>query len=318
MLKARSLILIITGAVLTGMLCSVALAEDMDELNSAAESTAAAYDAAVAERDRIAGQVEELEGRIAEKEAEIPVLQQRASEAIVGLYKIGSDRDALIEMFLDSNSLEEILYNWNSYEALISHYNTCMKQNADARVSLEADRIKLDQDRAAAQVAVDEAESAMEAAEAARTAAQAQAAARASSAADAARAAEINWNMTKEEFVAEWGSRIDAYLSGTPLSGYGTTFADAAWSTGADPRFSVSISRIESGCGAACFASYNPFGWLSRSFSSWEEAIYAHASYICGSIYNTNGYLTRSFASTYCPPTADSWYNKVSNEMAKI
>ena len=91
-----------------------------------------------------------------------------------------------------------------------------------------------------------------------------------------------------------------------------------AWENSNDPRFQVAISVIESGAGRACFASYNPFGWMSRSFSSWEEAIYAHAAYISGPIYKTNGYLTRSFASTYCPPNAENWYNNVSNEMAKI
>ena len=40
--------------------------------------------------------------------------------------------------------------------------------------------------------------------------------------------AEVDWNVSKAEFVGEWTLRIDAYLAGSPLSGYGATFAEAA------------------------------------------------------------------------------------------
>ena len=40
---------------------------------------------------------------------------------------------------------------------------------------------------------------------------------------------EVDWNVSKAEFVGEWTLRIDAYLAGSPLSGYGATFAETAW-----------------------------------------------------------------------------------------
>ena len=296
----------------------VAQAATMEELSAAAEETSAAYDAAVAERDRIQGEIDVLQEQITAKENELPGYQDKANSAAVSLYKIGNERSVLIEMLLDSNSLQNAIEIWNTYEKTISHYSDCIKANNDLRTSLSDDKTKLEEERAAAQVAVDETEATMKAAESARVAGQAQMVAQAASAVDAARASEINWSMSKEDFVAEWGQRIDTYLAGRPLCGYGNVFAEAAWENSNDPRFQVAISVIESGAGRACFASYNPFGWMSRSFSSWEEAIYAHAAYISGPIYKTNGYLTRSFASTYCPPNAENWYNNVSNEMAKI
>ncbi|MBR2804014.1 MAG: hypothetical protein IKE20_02565, partial [Eggerthellaceae bacterium] len=88
----------------------------------------------------------------------------------------------------------------------------------------------------------------------------------------------IDWSVGREAFVAEWSARIDAYLAGSPLSGYGTTFAEAAWENGIDPRWSPAISNTESGKGSACFLPHNAWGWGSSAWGDWDTAIRAHVA----------------------------------------
>lgn len=124
-----------------------------------------------------------------------------------------------------------------------------------------------------------------------------------------------DWSSDKSAFVDSWGSRINAYLSGSPLSGQGRTFAEAAWEYGVDPRWSPAISCIESSKGAACFLPYNAWGWGSISWSSWEEAINAHVRGLARGYGYT---ISVSAAQKYCPPNWEFWYNRVSEEMNKI
>jgi peptidoglycan hydrolase CwlO-like protein len=125
----------------------------------------------------------------------------------------------------------------------------------------------------------------------------------------------VNWQSDKDSFVAQWGARIDAYLAGSPLAGYGSTFAAAAWDYGIDPRLSPAISAVESSKGLYCAYSHNAWGWGSVSWSSWETAIYAHTA---GLASGYGGYLTYSMAQKYCPPNAAAWYSSVAANMAMI
>lgn len=126
---------------------------------------------------------------------------------------------------------------------------------------------------------------------------------------------DVDWNVGKEAFVAEWGARIDAYLAGSPLAGYGSVFAMAAWDNGVDPRWSPAISNTESTKGANCFLPYNAWGWGDHGWSSWEEAIYAHVSGLAAGY----GYsLTYENAAKYCPPHAGDWYNTTLSQMQMI
>lgn len=114
--------------------------------------------------------------------------------------------------------------------------------------------------------------------------------------------------------VDSWAARIDAYLAGSTLSGYGRVFAQAALAYGVDPRWSPAISCIESTMGAYCFRPYNAWGWMGHSFSSWEEAIWAHVEYL-GYMYG--GKLTMDAANIYCDP-GEEWYYAVLGEMESI
>ena len=136
-----------------------------------------------------------------------------------------------------------------------------------------------------------------------------------SSASSASSASNVNWSSDKSAFVAQWTSRIDSYLAGSPLAGHGKTFAEAAWDYGVDPRLSPAISNVESGRGAVCFRPHNAWGWGRSSWPDWDTAIRAHVS---GIARGYGGYLTPSMAKKYCPPTWSNWYASVSAQMQRI
>lgn len=79
-----------------------------------------------------------------------------------------------------------------------------------------------------------------------------------------------------------WARRIDAYLDGSPLAGYGHLFAELAAEYQVDPRLSPAISTMESTKGTYCVASHNAWGWGGpgnwASWDSWESAIEGHVS----------------------------------------
>ena len=125
----------------------------------------------------------------------------------------------------------------------------------------------------------------------------------------------VDWTVGMDAFVSEWTARIDAYLSGSALEGYGSVFAQAAWDYGVDPRFSPGISCVESGKGAVCFRSCNAWGWGRINWPDWVTAIRSHVEGL------SEGYgysVTPEGATAYNYETPVDWYNKVKAEMAKI
>lgn len=125
----------------------------------------------------------------------------------------------------------------------------------------------------------------------------------------------VDWSVGKEAFVAEWSSRIDAYLAGSPLAGYGHVFAEAAWDNGVDPRWSPAISNTESSKGAVCFAPCNAWGWGGSGWGDWETAICAHVAGLAAGY----GYsITPEAAQSYCPPNWHEWYAKTLDQMSYI
>lgn len=126
---------------------------------------------------------------------------------------------------------------------------------------------------------------------------------------------DVDWEVGKDAFVAEWTQRIDAYLAGSPLAGKGSVFASAAWEYGVDPRWSPAISNTESSKGANCFASHNAWGWGKSGWSSWDEAIYAH---VRGLASNYGYTISYAFAKKYCPPNYDKWFSSTLSEMKRI
>lgn len=194
--------------------------------------------------------------------------------------------------------------------AMATASETLVLESAAQRdISRGIDEIAAEEE--AARIAVEEAARAEEAARiAAAEQAKAEAAAR-----EVPALSDVDFSCGKEVFLAEWTSRIDAYLAGSPLAGYGKVFAEAAWDNGVDPRWSPAISNTESSRGRNCFRPYNAWGWMAESWSSWEEAINAHVAGLARGYGYT---ISLENARKYCPPTYHDWYAKTVSEMAKI
>ena len=122
-------------------------------------------------------------------------------------------------------------------------------------------------------------------------------------------------NNTTSAETTDWASRINEYLKGSPLEGYGSTFAEAAATYGVDPRLSPAIATIESGKGSICFMDHNAWGWGSSSWDDWESAIYEQVQ---GLATGYDGTLTLEGAERYCPPNYQEWYSSVASEMDDI
>ena len=128
-------------------------------------------------------------------------------------------------------------------------------------------------------------------------------------------AGDVDFSVGREAFIAEWTERIDNYLAGSPLAGHGSTFAEAAWEAGIDPRWSPAISNTESTKGRVCFKSFNAWGWDQTNWPDWDTAIWAHVSGLARGYGFTISY---AYAQRYCPPNYDNWYRDTLGQMSLI
>ncbi|MDR2721277.1 MAG: hypothetical protein LBB35_00200, partial [Coriobacteriaceae bacterium] len=268
---------------------------------------------------------------ISELEAEIPVQEEKGAVAMKSLYKRQQEGFSLINMILESNSLDEFLSS-------IDYINTIHQSNVNEVVrlrvlksDLEETKQALEDNKAAADAEMVLAQETLKEAQEAREAAQrlaAEEAARRAAALDAEARQQsgggiggpiviggVDWALSRDEFVNAWAARIDAYLAGSPLTGQGRTFAAAAWNYGVDPRFSPAISCIESSKGRYCFLQHNAWGWGNISWGSWEDAIDTH---VRGLANGYGGTVSVWGAQKYCPPNWEHWYSSVSSEMSRI
>ena len=341
-----------------------ALADTEDDLQAAQQAVQEsnqAYEEAATRVDELEDEIDANQDHIDELEAQLPVMQERATDSIRLLYKMQQGTGGLLELLLSADDFYTLL-------STIQYLDVIQSRNSDAvselisltdelaltQATLNAQMDEAEEEEARAEEALEEAEEARDRLEA-KIAAQAAAEAAARKAAieaaiKAAQQAAGNQGSSdgaggdgtfttesgtqapieipdlpdpdivvpdsdREAFVAEWAPRIDAYLAGSPLAGQGSTFAEAAWEYGCDPRLSPAISMVESSQGRHCFLPHNAWGWGSSSWGSWEEAIWAH---VAGLAAGYGGQLTYAGAQKYCPPNADAWYASVLANMLSI
>lgn len=327
-------------------------AATLEELQQQVQESSQAYDEANGRVTDLQQQISDNQARIDALEAQLPGQRKKASDSIRTLYKMQQSTSGLIELVLSSENFNDFVAVVEYLDIIQSSNSDALTELAATQKELDSTRETLAQQLADAEAEAQAASAALDQAVAARTALEDQIAAQAAAeaaerqaAVEAAAAASadssssptsfttesgnstpvetpsggsvppVDWQSNKDSFVAGWGARIDAYLAGSPLAGYGSTFAEAAWNYGVDPRFSPAISCVESSKGRYCFRPYNAWGWNGSSWSSWTEAIWAHTS---GLASGYGGHLTYAAATKYCPPNADFWYSTVLAEMEKI
>lgn len=285
-------------------------------------------------------------------EAMKPAQQELSDKAARDLYKNQKNRYNIADMMLDSLTLDEFIRQGKYYDRIT-------RANLDEIAKLEALNAEAASAKELVTSTLDKANEAVAAAEAALAAAQNE---RVNKAADGIAKSQsqatllggaksvgkdgngnsqgdfdlaatgdtaalddgADWRSTREQFIAEWAPRIDAYFEGSPLYGQGANFAKSAWKYCIDPRWSAAISNTESSKARVCIRPHNAWGWgaadsdpynLAAEWDTWEEAIDAHARGLA----NGYGYtISINGAKRYCPYTWQSWYNRTLTEMAKI
>jgi peptidoglycan hydrolase CwlO-like protein len=330
--------------------------DDLDALESKVKQSAAAYNSAVSRTQELKNEISELNEKIAKLEKKLPAQKKRSNRSYRALYKYQYDTSSVVMMLLNSSSLTEMLATLDSYNRIIEYNTSEIKKTIkmeneykESKSKLESDKQEAEQQQSNAYSALQEAKQARKEAqqraiqkqkeEAAAQKAAAQAKLKAaktkeekasakkevkaaeeeessSKSSTSSSASNVGWSSSKTAFVNKWAPRINAYLSGSPTAGTGKYYAAAAWDNGVDPRWAPAISCVESSKGAACFASYNAWGYGSSRFSSWEDGINTVVGALGSSMYG--GYLTRAAAATYCTSNPSSWYSNCKAEMAKI
>lgn len=320
----------------------------LEESRRQVEQATSALQEAEDNVDALQALIDQNTADIAEIEAQLPAQRERAAEAMRAQYKYQKSTNSLLGAVLGITSLDDAISTLTYMDTIeeantaeIERLNDMEAELQEKKVELTEAKTQADAERQKAADALAEAQrvrsEAQAEAEAAAAAQLAQLAGQTSAAqgegADAGNASNtgnqegqtasaslaggaVDWNLTEQDFVATWTARIDAYLDGSPLAGYGAVFAQAAWDNGLDPRFSPAIACTESTKGTYCFRDYNAWGWMtSRQFSSWEESIAAHVAFLAA---NYGPTLTPEGAQRYCPPTWQDWYNKVASQMNLI
>ena len=325
------------------------LAASIDQIQQQIQETTAAYDEANARVESVQAQIEANEQRIAQIEELLPGKRAMAADSIRLLYKMQQGTGGLLDLLLSSEDFNSLIATIQYLDVIQSHNYDAVSELASLDAELQQTRSDLATQQAAAESDRQAASDALAAAKAARAELEQQMAEQAA-AEEAERQAAIqeaqedaasgdstfttgsgeqaaievpaqpdpdpvDWQSQKDTFVAGWATRIDAYLAGSPLAGQGTTFAEAAWAYGVDPRWSPAIACIESGKGAYCFLPCNAWGWGSVSWPDWDTAIRAHVAGLASGYGYT---ISVAAAQKYCPPNWEFWYSSVLSEMERI
>lgn len=361
-ITSAALAAVLTVTPVLSPLTAYAASQETQSQISAAEQqikdATASYDSAQKKLDDLQQQIDDNQKNIDQLESQLPEQRQKAKAAIRDKYKYQKNSSSLLGAVLNTQNLSDFITTCVYMDQITTSNNEAIEKLNDMEAKLEQNKTELEQAKSQVESEQKNASDALAKAQKARSDAQAKAEKEnaeelAKIEADKAAAtakvsgegvsgtntestatdknATINTSpttpsapatSTKDAFIAQWTSRINNYLAGSPMAGTGAAFAEAAWNTGVDPRWSPAIAAIEStkGLYVPYGNSHNAWGWTSgsggfRRFGSWSEGIYAHVSYL-GSTYGAS--LTPSAAKKYCPPTWQDWYNKVAAQMNRI
>ncbi|MCL2807446.1 MAG: hypothetical protein FWD27_04685 [Coriobacteriia bacterium] len=347
--KVKILVLALVASLAFGLLpTQAALATDeitadtpfpnIVEIQAQVDEASARFDDATTQIAELRKEIELLSNRIDTIQECLPDARDLSDQAARDYYRMLSTSNPFLEMVLGATSLTEFFakveYSTRLNQSYIDNITSLTRLNDELegnRGELEGMMVALEDERLRAEEALIDAQNARLAAEeTARLIAEATAAATAAAAAAAAAAEESHVPAAplppsfpgmpespsdKQAFVDLWTPRIDAYLAGSPMAGFGYAFANAAFDYNVDPRWSPAIACLESSKGRYCFRAYNAWGWGQVDWPDWETAIYAH---IRGMSTGYGYTISEAAARKYCPPNWAHWYTVISSEMTRI
>jgi len=314
---------------------------DIVALQAKVDEASALYDVATQNILDLQVEIDELNERIWEIRKELPEARKVSNAAAKEYYCLLSTSNQFLEVVLGASSLADFFakveYSARLNQSFLDDISRLTRINEELKEALEEleeinEALVLEQERAEqalidarnAQTAAKETALRIAEATAAATAAAAEAAAAINHTPEAplnpSPVTGVNPGLPespseKQAFVDLWTPRIDAYLLGSPLEGFGYAFANAAYDYNVDPRWSPAIACLESSKGRYCFLPHNAWGWGQISWPDWETAIFAH---VRGLSIGYGYTISIAAAQKYCPPNWEHWYNVVSSEMARI
>jgi len=299
---------------------------DLTELQKQVEQSAQDYGDAQAQVADLKQKMADNQAMIDDVGSKLDAQQEKSAEAMKTLYLLQRQGYGLADIVLESQSLSEFLQHIEYIQRIQNQSADEMQKYAQMKSQYESAQSDLADEEAASEDQAARAEQALEQAKASRKQAQDRAISEAQAQAALTNAGTIDdavdWSVDRDTFVATWSTRIDVYLAGSPLTGTGRSFAEAAWDYGVDPRWSPAIANTESSKGlhVPYGDSYNAWGWTDggsgfRTFGSWDEGIRAHVAYLVRSYGYT---ITVGYAQKYCPPNYAAWYANTLSQMRMI
>ncbi len=328
------------------------LEKDVDDMASRIEQTTSAYQEAAQRVQELEDGIAKNEARAKELQEKLPAQRARAAASVKEMYIFQQSSNSLLSIILNSDNFEDFLTTMSYLDAIHQHNVTeitnlikTVSELDKTKASLVVQHDEAIQKQEEAQTALDEARNvraelqaravsvaltekgdreaaiavAQKALETSNNDATFTTASGNTATVEVPAAADVSTeplltNVTSSEN-GDWAARIETYLKGSPLEGYGQTFADAAAKYGVDPRLSPAIATVESGKGSICFRDHNAWGWGNSDYADWETAIYEQVE---GLATGYDGTLTLEGAERYCPPNYQEWYSSVASEMDGI
>lgn len=152
MSQAKSLISLIISICLCLCLPTVAFADEsleektakvlneINELNTRINQLEENYTEAIAERDEIRQQMDEIEKQIEAKTAEISLLQERLGTRVSQIYRNG--QMSFLDVFLGVDSFEAFASNWELYQRINSQDARLIQEVKEMRETIEQEQAK--------------------------------------------------------------------------------------------------------------------------------------------------------------------------------
>ena len=223
-----------------------AFAEDIDtdpvadEYQQAIEESSQAYNEATAKIAELEQQISDNDAAIAELQEKLPSQKERASDAVVEIYKSQQDTASIIDIVLSSSSFSDFITRIDYFNSITRAYLSEIESLAAMQDELTETQANLEASKQEVSEQAESAQQALEAAQAARVEAQRKAAEEARQQAEAAAAAQAAEEAAKTESkTTEEQSKSD---SSNSSSGAETSTSDTNNASGATETISGSTA----------------------------------------------------------------------------
>lgn len=155
----------LAAAVASCMFALPAYAVDLDDLNEQYQIAVTNYEYVLNEQGRNDHEIMQTVHQISQVKEELKAAQKMSDEAAVALYKNMDGKTELIDMLLESNSLNDAINRYESYRRIEEHYLATVRKANAKQSELDALQKNLEDRKASIQQELEEARQSVEKAE---------------------------------------------------------------------------------------------------------------------------------------------------------